>query len=439
MKFFGTDGIRGPFGGEIINHDFAVSFGRALGKFLRLEGKVGGSVILGRDSRPSGKGLQDACGNGLRMEGFQPLDAGMIPSPALAYGVIQSKALLGIMVTASHNPHSDNGLKVFSPYGSKLSIEEEQIIETCIEPTLQTAHSDFQPKFIEVEGPYLENLLTRFPPNTLRGMKVVLDLANGATQSTTPRAFEALGAEGVLLNAGDGMINLDAGSEFPRQAAQRVITEKADLGIAHDGDGDRVVFIDPAGQVVDGDKVLGLIAAIAMENGILKGDSFVATVHSNSGLAAFLEKMNLVLHRADVGDRNVALEMKRLRCNWGGESSGHVIASDYLPTGDGLFVALTVAHYLAKRQIDLSKFSNQVVLWPSKSGSFRVKKRIPLDKLPDLRKMLNRCNERMLKDGRALLRYSGTEPKIRLLVEGKSESLVNEVFSDLSTCIEKIL
>ena len=439
MKFFGTDGIRGAVDGEIINHNFAHSFGIALGKFLRFNAKTNGTVLLGRDPRPSGKGLQDACGSGLQKEGFEVLDAGMVPTPALAFGVIDSNALLGVMVTASHNPHTDNGLKVFSQFGSKLSIEEEEAIESFIEPTDSFADSNGPFKEQDITGPYIKNLLTRFPKNILEGIKVVLDLANGATQRTTPMAFDSLGAQVILLNAGDGMINHDAGSECPQKVALKVIEEKADFGIAHDGDGDRVIFIDHSGQVVDGDKILGLLAKIALEKGELKGNSLVATVHSNSGIEAFLKQINVGFHRAEVGDRNVALEMKIRKCNWGGESSGHVVASDYLPTGDGLYVALTVAHYLVKTQTNLTEFSKKFFLWPSKSGAFPVKEKLPLEEIPILQESLAQCNELMQEEGRVLLRYSGTEPKIRLLVEGKSESLVDEVFSNLSKCVEKIL
>ena len=176
MKFFGTDGIRGAVDGEIINHNFAHSFGIALGKFLRFNVKTNGTVLLGRDPRPSGKGLQDACGSGLQKEGFEVLDAGMVPTPALAFGVIDSNALLGVMVTASHNPHTDNGLKVFSQFGSKLSIEEEEAIESFIEPTESFADSNDPFKEQDITEPYIKNLLTRFPKNILQGVKVVLDL-----------------------------------------------------------------------------------------------------------------------------------------------------------------------------------------------------------------------------------------------------------------------
>ena len=440
VRYFGTDGIRGRFGESVINLDFAYSIGLALGAYLLEKGlDAPHSVVLGRDTRPSGKALLEACALGLEEKGVSCTDAGILPSPALAFAVLFTQSSLGVMITASHNPHTDNGIKLFSGKGAKFSIAEEMRIESLIKLGSPTTLAPSNLKSRNLCLPYLENLRKRFPPSFLAGTKIVLDLANGATMDTSRQAFESFGADLGLLSTGDGRINEGVGSEFPTFLAKEVIEKKAEMGIAHDGDGDRVIFVGSDGKIIDGDKILGLLAQTAREKNRLKGNAFVATVHSNSGLGEFLNQLGVDFHRASVGDRNVASMMKEVGCNWGGESSGHVIASDYLPTGDGLFIALTLALHLVECGGKLSELAKEITLWPSKSGSFRVMDKKPLEECHELQEVLGECNHKLMDQGRILLRYSGTENKVRLLVEAKEKDKADAIFEDLVKTIQKTL
>ena len=438
-KLFGTDGIRGHYGSEEINDRMAYRLGVAIGKHLRNHNIINGSVLLGRDPRISGGNLQKACSAGIKKEGFQPLDAGTLPTPALAYGTTFLKAKMGVMVTASHNPASDNGLKLFSAKGAKLSMDEEKEVEGLLLANEYTDENYAEGERIEVCENYIQNICDFFPANFLEGKHIILDTANGATCSTSPEVFTRFGAEVSCLHQGDGIINQNAGSEHPDALIGKMSESNAFLGVAHDGDGDRAVFVAPSGKLIDGDQILGLLAKYAQEQNRLKANGFVSTVHSNSGLGASLATSGIKLHRSDVGDRNVSALMEKLGCNWGGESSGHIVAHDYLPTGDGLFTALSIAHALTESKRTLTEMTEWVKLWPSKSSGFHVSQKIPLEDCPEIQSCIQQSKEDLGENGRVLLRYSGTEPKIRLLVEAKNETMVNNIFSRIQRVIEKTL
>jgi phosphoglucosamine mutase len=439
MKYFGTDGIRGPYEGPFLNEHFAHSLGKALGTHLEAAGESGQKVLLGRDTRPSGESLLNAFSQGLLDLGCHPLDAGILPTPALSSGVINGNLGMGVMVTASHNPSQDNGFKFFSGKGEKLSIQEEKLIESQIDLSgnHQTSHATL-PKHDALEE-YVARIIGFFPNEFLRGYRIVADLANGATMKTTVRILSHFGAEVHSIHEGEGVINDNAGSEHPKLMQDKVRETNAHFGLAHDGDGDRVIFADEKGNVIHGDQILGLLALDAESSSSLKGGGLVATEHSNSGLEESLAKHGLKLFRSPVGDRNVAALMQEKACNLGGESSGHVVSSNYLPTGDGLYTALLVAHALVRNSKTLQELAQSIILWPSKVGAVTVKEKIPLAKKPELTKSLNEARLHLGQKGRILLRYSGTEPKIRLLVEGKQEKLVTETFCHLFKIIEKTL
>ena len=268
---------------------------------------------------------------------------------------------------------------------------------------------------------------------------MVVDVSNGATHETSPLLLEKLGAETKIFNNGTGDINAGVGSEYPLMMASKVKELNADFGIAHDGDGDRVIFCDSKGNIIPGDKILGILALNEHQNQRLNNNGFVATIHSNSGLDASLQKHGIVLHRSDVGDKNVAALMRQKGLNMGGESSGHVVASDYLPTGDGLLTALLVARisYEKKQSIDL--LSEEIVLWPSVEGSFKVKEKKPIEDCNDLNSSLLAVKSSLGKNGRVLLRYSGTEPKIRLLVEAIDKNITQTAYDRLAYAINKCL
>ncbi len=440
MNYFGTDGIRGPYGGPVVNQDFAYSLGRALSKYVEDSPQQDKKVLVGRDTRPSGKSLVSALSSGLEDGGSRPFEAGILPTPALAFGVMNGPFDLGVMITASHNPSPDNGFKIFSGKGEKLSIEQEKFIESKLDRTL--VFNEHGRSCVEawdgLQG-YFDRLTKFFPDHFLDGLKIGADLANGATCETTVMVFSHFGAVLFAMNQGDGIINDGVGSEHPELMQERVRERKADFGLAHDGDGDRVIFADAEGNCVHGDQVLGLLALDSKWEKSLKGNGLVATEHSNSGLGASLAEEGIDFFRSEVGDRNVSLLMKEKGCNLGGESSGHVVSSDYLPTGDGLFTGLRVAQAIARSRKSLRELARTITLWPSKAASFKVKEKVPVSEKPELAKVLDEANLRLENKGRILVRYSGTEPKIRLLVEGEDQELVTEVFSLLSASIEKIL
>ena len=438
-KIFGTDGIRGPYGTEVMNEDLAYSLGFSIGKYLEEEGLNNASILLGRDPRESGESLQKACASGIHQFGHQTFDAGIVPTPALAFGVKSLGCKMGVMVTASHNPASDNGLKLFSSAGAKLSIDEESRIENLLRSDIEVQSDSVDMKFVEIREDYKTNLRSFFPGDVLKGKRIVLDTANGATSVTSPAVLAALGAEVISIHNGDGVINSFCGSEAPNSLQEKVMDMKADLGIAHDGDGDRVVFVDSSAKLIDGDKILGLLALLADKKNNLKQKGFVATVHSNSGLATSLSSIGIELHQAQVGDRNVANVMETTGCNWEGESSGHVVAHDYLATGDGLFTALCIASELGPGQASLQNLTAWVELWPCRSDSFMVKEKIPLENCSEIQNALEKVEGDLADNGRVLLRYSGTEPKIRLLVEAKNENLADEIFTHIMNIIQKTL
>ena len=437
-KYFGTDGIRGVYGSPTMNDAFTQKVGFAIGKFLAQKSTTP-VVIIGRDTRPSGASLQKSITQGLLATGVRVHDAGILPTPALAFGVIHKRADFGVMITASHNPHPDNGIKCFSSLGTKLEQKEEEILESLIDQNHAAPHGSYTSPPQPLVNDYLSQVSRFFSDLNLSGTRVCLDLANGATCETTPRVFEELGASVITSHCGEGIINKGCGSEDLQSLQVLVQKEQADLGIAHDGDGDRVRFVDSKGRVVDGDQILGLLALQAQRDGKLDASKFVATIHSNSGLRASLSKMDISTLTSDVGDKNVYLKMLEAGCNWGGESSGHIICTDYLPTGDGLFAALSVLHAMKDQSRLLEDLAKQIILWPSLSGSFEVSKKVPIQELPELFKTVQKEEEILKDEGRILIRYSGTESKVRLLVEATSEKLVHSSFHILKLAIQNSL
>ena len=438
MKYFGTDGIRSTFGKSFLNEDFSFALGQALGQFMLENKSHGKKVLIGRDTRPSGKVLLESFNQGLREKGFYGISAGILPTPALAFGVVDKKMSMGVMITASHNPAQDNGFKFFSPLGKKLTDSEEESIEKRIiikKRILKT----YEIKSLEILDSYIDYISTLFPDNFLKEKRIVVDLSNGATRFSTPIVLKNLGAEVHTLNSGSGAINDGVGSEYPEIMSQKVKDLNADFGFAHDGDGDRVIFCNSTGKVIPGDKILGLLAIHEDKQDRLPNKGFVATIHSNSGLDASLKKRGINLFRADVGDRKVAEMMKKECLYLGGESSGHIVASKYLPTGDGLLTALLVTRACYESKKSMHSLSEQIILWPSLEGSFPVKEKIPIKECVEVNSIFQKVKNALGKKGRILLRYSGTEPKIRLLVEAYTIDKAKEAYKAVAKIIEKTL
>jgi len=438
-KYFGTDGIRGAYGSKIINEGFVQQVGLAIGKFLKERTGPNPMILVGGDTRPSGPSLQKSLTIGLNSAGIRVLDCGVVPSPALAFGVKFKKADFGVMLTASHNQHSDNGIKCFSRNGTKLSLEEELHLEEIIDQSQSFVSSTDASQSVDLLDDYRSFICNLFPQKSFNGLNIVLDLANGATSQTAPKIFEQMGASVSCIHQGDGLINEQCGSEHLGSLQKLVKNKGADLGIAHDGDGDRVRLIDNQGVEVDGDQVLGILALHAQKNGRLNNSTFVTTIHSNSGLQHSLLKNGIDLLRSDVGDRQVALKMSKAGANWGGESSGHIIATDYLPTGDGLIAALLIALAMTGTNATIRELANEISLWPSLNESFLVREKIPINEIPTLIGILKSEQSKVGDNGRILLRYSGTEPKIRLLVEGREKIWVKSTFNLFKNFIQKSL
>ena len=437
MKYFGTDGIRGAYNESFLNDSFAEAIGHALGKKLQNTFGPSTKVLLARDTRPSGISLLNACTGGLQSTGVECLDAGVIPTPALAYGVRHFKAQLGIMITASHNPSTDNGIKIFNHLGTKLSPKEECEIENIfLGISLTDRHQFTAPEKVDVLNPYIENILQFFQADLLKGQKIAVDLANGAASKATPIVLEKLGAEISPIHNGSGLINSNCGSEFPTSLQKEVKTQGCDLGIGHDGDGDRVLIVDSSGHCIHGDQILGLLALDAHKRKDLKNNSMVATMHSNSGLETSLKDKGISLYRSEVGDRNVKFLMDKIEANLGGESSGHIIFKNYLPTGDGIYAALSTLRAMIEQEKSIRNLAEEIELWPSVSKSFTVRSKPPLREVPSLSSALSREEEALGDRGRILLRYSGTEQKIRLLVEGKSRNAIEKASDRLSEVIQ---
>lgn len=438
-KYFGTDGIRGTYGDACINPDFAFRLGVALARYL-LERHPDQplNVVIGQDTRASGVALTAALTSGLNQHGVYVHHLGVVPTPAVALSVVEQQHHLGIAVTASHNPATDNGIKLFNGQGFKFSELEEAKIEALVDAEAAPTAEQLEPsKAYPVDGAdhYINYISSLLDQNCLQGWKIVLDLANGATCKTTPAVFRRWGAQTILIGDqpdGDN-INLGVGSEHPDKLGKAVVANTANLGIAHDGDGDRLVVCDESGTVVDGDILLALFGVYALGTDTLKAKTLVATIQSNLGLDHAIRDAGGFVERTDVGDRNVAMCMRERGANVGGENSGHIIFSDFATTGDGLLAALKVIELMCKTGKKLSTLREEITLFPQMTLNLRVVEKIPLAELSKLPAAIAKLETDFGADGRVLIRYSGTEPKLRMLVEGKDEKVIAAAMKALET------
>jgi len=428
-KYFGTDGIRGTFGDARINPDFAWRLGSALGCYLaREQADLPLNAVLGRDTRLSGPALCEALVQGLNHRGVSAHDAGIVPTPAVARAVLQQEADIGIAVTASHNPAADNGIKLFDARGCKFSEADESMIEARIdaEPAAPAERPSPRADPLNASDDYIRYIRSLMGSLDLSGRKIVLDLAHGATCECTPAVFRGRGAE--LHRIGDTpdgeKINLGVGSEHPGQLGAKVRQLGADIGIAHDGDGDRLVVCDERGEPLEGEILLGLFARDALKSGALRENTLVTTVHSNLGLDRALRRVGGRVERVAVGDRNVAARMREIGANLGGESSGHVIFADFASTGDGLLAAVKLIDLMVKIGKPLSELRREITLFPRQILNLVVKNKRRLDQLPSLPHAIAAASAELGDEGRVLVRFSGTEPKLRLLVEGADERVI---------------
>ena len=424
-KYFGTDGIRGEVGRSPITTDFFLKLGWAAGTVLA--GGSRGKVVIGKDTRRSGDMFESALEAGLAAAGVDAVLVGPMPTPAVAYLTRTLRATAGVVVSASHNPCSDNGIKFFSGDGDKLSDEVEREIEVAIDSTMRTVGCTDIGRTLRIDDAaerYIEFCKRTVPPDlTLEGLGIVVDCAHGATYHIAPNVFSALGAEVVPIGcAPDGLnINDGFGPLAPAALRETVRERRADLGIAFDGDGDRVVMVDGEGALVDGDELLFIIAEARSARG-QHDEAVVGTVMSNGGLEVALRSRGIGLHRAKVGDRHVMELMRKHGCLIGGESSGHLISLDRTTTGDGIVAALQVLHALVQSGRTLEEAKQGMSKHPQALRNIRIGQRVDLDSDSTLQTAIAAARAAVGADGRVLVRESGTEPLVRVMVESVSHA-----------------
>lgn len=440
-RLFGTDGIRGRANTPPMTAETALRLGQAAG-LLFTRGDHRHRVIIGKDTRLSGYMLEPALTAGFIGAGMDVTLAGPLPTPAIAMLTRSLRADLGVVISASHNPFEDNGIKLFGPDGAKLSDETEAEIEALMGEDIGGRLADASAlgravRLVDAGGRYIEAVKASLPRGLrLDGLRVVVDCANGAAYRVAPAALWELGAEVISLGvAPDGFnINHECGSTVPARLCAAVLEHKAHLGIALDGDADRVILADERGAIIDGDQVLALIARAFQADGRLSGPGVVATVMSNLGLERYLTGLGLALHRTAVGDRYVAEQMRARGLNLGGEQSGHVILSDFATTGDGLIAALQVLAVLVREGRPASEVCRLFAPLPQRLCNVRYEGASPLQAAPVLAAMAA-AEAELAGSGRLLVRASGTEPLIRVMAEGEDEAAVGEIVDRLCAVI----
>ena len=438
MTLFGTDGVRGKAGKKVsaIN---AMRLAMATGIYFKQFSRTK-KILVGKDTRRSGYMIENAIVSGLTAVGFDVIQIGPMPTPAIAFLTANMRCDAGIMISASHNPYFDNGIKFFDWYGNKLNREKEEEIERIyaddgrIEAAQVTGKEIGKSKRIDdVVGRYIVHIKNSFPADsTLWGKRIVIDCANGAGYIVGPTILQELGAEVIVIgDKPDGFnINEGCGAMHPENLAKVVLDKRADVGIALDGDADRLVMVDEKGEVIDGDKLMGVLAVHLKNQGTLKGGGMVATVMSNQGLDEYLASHDLKLLRSAVGDKNVVEMMQENDMNFGGEQSGHVIFSDYAKTGDGISSALQALAYLVETEQKASEAFNPYESYPQLLVNLLVDEKRPFEEIEGL----DELKEKVEAEGiRHLFRYSGTENKIRLLLEGKDENRLEEMMEECKT------
>ncbi|MEJ2413800.1 MAG: phosphoglucosamine mutase [Sulfurimonas sp.] len=444
MKLFGTDGVRGE-AGSFLSAEVAMRVAMAAGIYLKRK-SVTNKILVGKDTRRSGYMIENAIVCGLTAVGYDVVQVGPMPTPAIAFITENMRCDAGIMISASHNSFEDNGIKFFDAHGDKFPSDVEQRIEDIyfddqkIQEAQVTGKAIGKAKRIDdVIGRYIVQLKNSFPVEmTLQGMRIVLDTANGAAYKVGPTVLEELGAEVIVLhNEPNGFnINEDCGALYTKDLKQNVIKYRADLGIALDGDADRLVIVDENGNTIDGDQLLGALGLYLKEKGSLKGDGIVATVMSNGALESFMKEHGLKLFRSNVGDKHVLEIMKKEGINFGGEQSGHVIINDFAKTGDGLVSALQVLALIIAKGEKASKVLRPFTLFPQKLVNLKIQVKKPLDEISGLAELLKSIEDDNI---RHLIRYSGTENKLRLLLEANDEKLMEKRMDELIGFFKKAL
>jgi phosphoglucosamine mutase len=441
-KFFGTDGIRGLVNKGNMTPDILLRIAQAAGRCFQKENRHH-LVVIGKDTRLSGYMVEPALTSGFISVGMDVVLVGPLPTPAVALLTRSLRADLGVMISASHNPYTDNGIKLFTPEGNKLSDAQELEIEEQIlnfnNDQLTPSHQLGRAKRLDdAPGRYIEFVKSTFPTGLrLDGLRIVIDCANGAAYKIAPMILWELGAHIIPIgdNPNGENINLNCGATSPELMAHTVLEYKADIGIGLDGDADRLVICDEKGVVIEGDLLIGVIASMWQEKGLLKGSTVVSTVMSNMALEKFLEEKGIKLIRTPVGDRYVTEEMKKHGSNVGGEPSGHLVLSDYGTTGDGLIASLQILSILVQSKKSASQVLHPFVLTPQTTKSLKLKNKKVLQSAIFMKEIEQISLECTRKGGRLLIRPSGTEPVVRIMVEGQDKNQVDRILG----IVEKLL
>ncbi|MGL4235503.1 phosphoglucosamine mutase [Tabrizicola sp.] len=441
-KLFGTDGVRGRANSWPMTAELALKLGAAAGRYFRRDGSAAHRVVIGKDTRLSGYMLENALTAGLTSTGMNVLLVGPVPTPAVGYLTRSMRADVGVMISASHNPHQDNGIKFFGPDGFKLSDAAEAEIEAMVEGEIAPAKPENIGRAKRIEdgrGRYQEFVKTSFPTGLrLDGLKVVIDCANGAAYKAAPEVLWELGAEVIPVGVAPNGTNINdrCGSTHTETAAEAVVAHGAHVGLSLDGDADRIMILDETGRVADGDQIMALLAARWAEDGRLSGGALVATVMSNLGLERFLEGRGLRLERTAVGDRYVVERMREGGFNLGGEQSGHIVMTDYATTGDGLIAGLQFLAEMVRTGRPASDLTRNFATVPQMLKNVRFSEGVrPLDAAA-VKAVIAASEARVAGKGRILIRKSGTEPLIRVMAECEDAGLLAEVVDEIVGAVQ---
>lgn len=443
MKIFGTDGVRGRAGRDVTAM-VALQLGIAAGIYFQ-KNSVGNKILVGKDTRKSGYMVENALVSGLTSVGMDVIQIGPMPTPAIAFLTEDMRCDAGIMISASHNPFYDNGIKFFDSYGFKLDETKEELIEEIYHDMDSKAyyktHKDIgsSKRIDDVIGRYIVHIKNSFPKHlNLQGIRIVLDCANGAAYKVGPSIFKELGADVIVLNnTPNGYnINENCGAIFPNLLALEVKRMRADVGFGLDGDADRLVVVDNKGDIVHGDKLIGALAMFQKSIGALKNNAIVATIMSNSALEDYLKKHKIKMYRCPVGDKFVLKAMLDNDLILGGEQSGHIIFSQFAKTGDGLVSALQVLALMATSKKSSYEILNPFDLYPQRQSDIMINKKIPLTEIQEIQDIIK---ELELQNMRHVIRYSGTENKLRILLEGKDLQLLEKYEHNLTDTLKKRL
>jgi phosphoglucosamine mutase len=446
-KLFGTDGVRGRANIYPITPEIALLLGKAIAHVFQASGRGEKKAVVGKDTRLSCYMLEAALIGGLLSKGMDTMAVGPMPTPALAHLTKSFNASCGIMITASHNPADDNGIKIFDADGFKLpDAMEAEIEEYVFRGNVPNPNGIVDPigrayRIDDARGRYIEFAKASVRNRSLRGLKLVLDCANGAAYSMAPLIFKELGAEVITAGVSPNGLNINAecGAMHPEAIRETVLNTGADVGITLDGDADRVIFLDAAGQVVNGDRILGMCALDMHRRKRLENDTLVVTSMSNLGLHKAMEEAGIRTITTDVGDRHVIESMRENGCNVGGEQSGHIIFMDYVTTGDGIITALHVLKQMQNSGKSLAELADCMQEYPQRLESICIKEKKPFEEMPTLQQIISRCREDLGKRGRTVVRYSGTENKIRVLLEAETNEMVNSWTEQIVAVIRKEL